>query len=99
MPSTLTDYRVFFRQFRQNFQSTGAIAPSGRWLAAALSRYVRAEGDGRQVLEVGPGTGAVTGCIVRSLKPADRLDLVELNDAFVERLRLRFESDPAFRSI
>jgi phospholipid N-methyltransferase len=99
MPSTLTDYRVFFRQFRENFKSTGAIAPSGRWLAAALSRYVRADGDGRHVLEVGPGTGAVTGCIVQSLKPADRLDLVELNDAFVERLRLRFETDPAFRAI
>jgi phospholipid N-methyltransferase len=99
MPSTLTEYRVFFRQFRENFQSTGAIAPSGRWLAAALSRYVRAEGDGRHVLEVGPGTGAVTGCIVQSLKPADRLDLVELNDAFVELLRRRFEADPAFRAI
>jgi phospholipid N-methyltransferase len=99
MASTLTDYRVFFRQFRENFQSTGAIAPSGRWLAAALSRYVRGEGDGRRVLEVGPGTGAVTGCIVQSLKPADRLDLVELNDVFVERLRQRFARDPAFCAI
>jgi phospholipid N-methyltransferase len=99
MSSTLTDYRLFFRQFRENFQSTGAIAPSGRWLATALSRYVRAEGDGRQVLEVGPGTGAVTGRIVASLKPADRLDLVELNDVFVARLQERFQTDPAFRAI
>jgi phospholipid N-methyltransferase len=99
MPSTLTDYRLFFRQFRENFQSTGAIAPSGRWLAMALSRYVRGEGDGRRVLEVGPGTGAVTGSIVSSLKPADRLDLVELNEAFVARLEERFKSDPAFRAV
>lgn len=99
MPSSLTDYRLFFRQFREHFHSTGAIAPSGRWLATALSRYVRADGDGRSVLEVGPGTGAVTGSIVASLKPADRLDLVELNDAFVTRLRERFQSDPAFAAV
>jgi phosphatidylethanolamine/phosphatidyl-N-methylethanolamine N-methyltransferase len=99
MPSTLADYRLFFRQFRENFQSTGAIAPSGRWLATALSRYVRAEGNGRHVLEVGPGTGAVTGSIVSSLKPSDRLDLVELNDVFVARLEQRFQTDPVFRAL
>lgn len=99
MPSTLSDYRVFFREFRQNFQSTGAIAPSGRWLAAALSRFVRAEGRDRNILEVGPGTGAVTGSIVRSLQPDDKLDLVELNDAFVHRLRERFQLDPQFKAI
>lgn len=99
MPSTLSDYRVFFREFRQNFQSTGAIAPSGRWLAAALSRFVRAEGQCRKVLEVGPGTGAVTGSIVRSLKPDDKLDLVELNDAFVHRLRERFQHDTQFKEV
>lgn len=99
MPSSLTDYRLFFRQFREHFQSTGAIAPSGRWLATALSRFVRAEGDGRHVLEVGPGTGAVTGSIVSALKPTDRLDMVELNDVFVARLQERFRSEPAFAAV
>ena len=99
MPSTLHDYRLFFQQFRRNFQSTGAIAPSGRWLATALSRYVRQPHGPRRILEVGPGTGAVTGQIVASLGPQDRFDLVELNDAFVDRLRRRFETDPPFMAV
>jgi phospholipid N-methyltransferase len=99
MASSINDYRLFFQQFRRNFETTGAIAPSGRWLALALSRYVREPGKSRRILEVGPGTGAVTGQIVASLSPTDQFDLVELNDAFVARLRERFESEPGFVAV
>mgnify|MGYP005838822765 CR=1 FL=1 len=95
----LADYGLFFREFLRNFHTTGAILPSGRWLAAALARYVP-EGTGpKTVLEVGPGTGAVTGRIVAALGPGDRLDLVELNGAFVEQLRCRFGTDPPFQAV
>jgi phospholipid N-methyltransferase len=99
MASSLQDYRLFFQQFRRNFETTGAIAPSGRWLAMALSRYVREGAKSRRILEVGPGTGAVTGQIVASLSPTDQFDLVELNDAFVARLRERFEQEPGFVAV
>jgi phospholipid N-methyltransferase len=89
---------VFFREFMRNFHTTGAILPSGRFLAAALARFV---GEGspqpRRILEVGPGTGAVTRRILANMGPADRIDLVELNDAFVGQLRRRFEHEPAFQ--
>ena len=92
------DYRVFLREFRRTFESTGAVMPSGSALLKALARYVR-DGEnraaGRRILEVGPGTGAVTGHIVRALRPGDRLDLVERNDEFVARLRDRLASDPS----
>jgi phosphatidylethanolamine/phosphatidyl-N-methylethanolamine N-methyltransferase len=99
MPNKLTELRVFFREFRRNFHSTGAIAPSSRFLAKALARFVAGDGSPRRILEVGPGTGAVTTQIVRRLGPQDRLDLVELNDSFVEVLRQRFSSEPSFRAI
>jgi phospholipid N-methyltransferase len=70
-------------------------------LSAALARFVR-EGDDtrpRRILEVGPGTGAVTRHIVAALRPDDRLDLVELNESFVECLRDRFRTDPAFQPV
>jgi phospholipid N-methyltransferase len=51
------------------------------------------------VLEVGPGTGAVTTHIVHRLGPVDQLDLVEVNQAFVGRLHQRFETEDAFRRI
>ena len=93
------NYRLFFQEFRRNFQSTGAIAPSGRWLAAALSRQVRSGAGPRRILEVGPGTGAVTARIVRDLGAEDHLDLVELNDEFVVHLRQRFATEEHFAAV
>lgn len=92
----LNESLLFIREFFRNFHSTGAILPSGRWLAAALCRFAR-QGNGRRILEVGPGTGAVTQHLVPLLGPDDRLDLCELNASFVERLEERFAREPAFR--
>ncbi len=97
MPGKISEYRVFFREFRRNFHSTGAISPSSGFLARALSRYVREGNPGKRILEVGPGTGAVTRHILAAMHPDDTLDLVELNDSFVEVLRKRLETDPEFR--
>lgn len=52
-----------------------------------------------RILEVGPGTGAVTRRIVRLLKPEDRFDLVEINESFAELLNRRFETDPAYQRV
>ena len=49
---------------------------------------------GRRILEVGPGTGAVTCSIVPRLAAGDTLDLVEMNADFVARLRERFATEP-----
>jgi phospholipid N-methyltransferase len=104
MRQRLADYRVFWRQFRQAYNSTGAVLPSGRALAAALSSFVRNGGasdtkqngvaHGRRILEVGPGTGAVTVQIINDMRPQDRLVLVELNEDFVAHLRERLPELP-----
>src|SRR5580704_4747713 len=91
------DHREFFRQFRTQFQTTGAIAPSSRRLARAMTRYVASQRGPARILEVGPGTGAVTRRIVTLLKADDRLDLVELNEAFAGRLEQRFQSEASFQ--
>jgi phosphatidylethanolamine/phosphatidyl-N-methylethanolamine N-methyltransferase len=98
MASRLADCRLFLTEFRRNFRTTGALAPSGRRLSAALVHYVRdlACPRPRRILEVGPGTGAVTRQLIRHMQPADCLDLVELNRSFVECLNDRFHSDPDF---
>jgi len=96
MSQRLSDYRVFWREFRGNFHATGAVMPSGRLLARALARFVGQSARPQRVLEVGPGTGAVTRAIVAALRPDDRLDLVELNAEFVRALERRFEADQPF---
>ncbi len=103
MLGRLSEHGLFFREFLRNFHTTGAILPSGRRLAAALSRLVSTEGvenqSPRRILEVGPGTGAVTRQIISRLTPNDRLDLVELNESFADRLRERLGSDPEFQAV
>ena len=124
MNQRLTDYRVFWREFRRAFYTTGAVLPSGAGLAKALARYVREDrhvaeslrdselavsdfGElsqveklpyvGRRILEVGPGTGAVTQAVVRAMRDGDQLELVEKNGEFVSLLREKFASDPVYQ--
>jgi phospholipid N-methyltransferase len=87
----------FYRQFRQQYYTTGSVVPSSRALARALTRPMRAVPSPRRILEVGPGTGAVTAEIVRQLRPEDRFDIVEINGDFVAYLRGRFANEPDFR--
>ncbi|MGD9855951.1 MAG: class I SAM-dependent methyltransferase [Planctomycetaceae bacterium] len=93
----LTEYREFYRQFRRRFETTGAIAPSSRFLARAQCSPLLERDGPLRVLEVGPGTGAVTSEIVRRLGADSRLDLVEINEQFAELLRQRFQHDPRFQ--
>jgi phosphatidylethanolamine/phosphatidyl-N-methylethanolamine N-methyltransferase len=102
----LREYRVFLSQFFRQYHTTGSVLPSSRSLARALCRYVRhpsAEnyngGRPREILEVGPGTGAVTASLVTHMSPTDRLTLVELNDEFVRHMQQRLATEPAFQAV
>jgi phosphatidylethanolamine/phosphatidyl-N-methylethanolamine N-methyltransferase len=92
-----TECREFFGQFRRQYPTTGSILPSSRALGRALTRPMRQARGPRRILEVGPGTGAVTAEIVRALTPGDRLDIVEINAHFVAVLEKRFAEETLFR--
>lgn len=98
MRQALRDNWEFFRQFRERFHTTGAVLPSSRYLAKAMIGPLSACPCPRRVLEVGPGTGAVTGHIVQALRPGDRFDLVEINERFADLLSDRFAADPRYQS-
>jgi len=100
MRQKLADYRIFLREFRETFYSTGALLPSGAALARAVSRpFEQSPIKGRRLLEVGPGTGAVTDRLVDLLKEGDHLTMVELNERFVERLQARFDNEPRWNRV
>jgi phospholipid N-methyltransferase len=93
----LAECGSFFREYRRNGRSTGAVLPSSRFLGAALvSGLKKARGPAR-ILEAGPGTGAVTQQIVRYLIAGDHLDVVEINAEFVAVLERRFREEWAFQ--
>ena len=99
MKGLLEEYRTFYREVRGSFDTIGAVAPSGRFLARAISSELRDRNGPMRVLEVGPGTGALTWEIVRYIRPQDQFDIVELNAGFVAALENRFRRDWHFRRV
>jgi len=93
-----SECREFYQEFRQAYTTTGSILPSSRGLARALVGPFRRRPAPARVLEVGPGTGAVTGEILRRMRPGDQLDIVEINAHFVDLLRRRFAEEPLWRA-
>lgn len=93
-----TECREFFGQFRQSYFTTGSILPSSRALARALAGPLRQRKSAVRILEVGPGTGAVTAEILRCLRPDDWFDIVEINENFVAVLEKRFAEEPLWHS-
>lgn len=97
--TTLRDQIDFIRQVRQRFYTTGAVLPSSRFLAHATTRPLHQFQGPKRVLELGPGTGAVTRYIVKHIKPEDHFDLVEINEDFGRILKNRFEHDPDYKKV
>ena len=94
----LGEYQTFLTQFLRNYGTTGSLIPSGRALGNALCRHVGRASDGQKILEAGPGTGAVTGCIIDRMRQQDELWMVELNPTFAAHLRQSFQVKPSFRN-
>jgi phospholipid N-methyltransferase len=93
----LAECGSLFRECRRHFRSTGALLPSSRFLARALVSELRKPRGPSRILEVGPGTGSVTGEILRHLRADDHLDAVEVNGQFIALLERRFDKERAFR--
>jgi phospholipid N-methyltransferase len=88
----------FLRQTWRDYHHVGAIAPSSRSLARAIAKALdqRPTEGPMRVLEVGPGTGALTRGILEKLSPGDFLVLCEINRDFADHLDARFTRDPEF---
>ena len=63
--------------------------PSGRLLARTMAQYVDPQSDG-PVIELGPGTGAITNALIEHGIDQKRLVLVEYNPSFCALLRDRY---------
>lgn len=83
----------FLKELRGNFGKIGAVLPSSRFLAKAMTRPLREAHSPARILEVGAGTGAITGEVIRCLRPGDQFDTVEINNRFVDILHRRLTTD------
>jgi phosphatidylethanolamine/phosphatidyl-N-methylethanolamine N-methyltransferase len=62
----------------------GAVMPSSKVLARTVARYVDPHSDG-PVIELGPGTGAITDALIAHGVAEKRLVLVEYDPGFCAR--------------
>jgi phosphatidylethanolamine/phosphatidyl-N-methylethanolamine N-methyltransferase len=86
------DLTTFALEAVADFRTVGAIAPSSRHLAQAMLEPLPLE-RARVVVEVGPGTGAMTQALL-DLIPSDATLLAfEINSRFFRYLKTRI-SDP-----
>lgn len=87
--AVLSDSTLFLREWLANPQGTGSVAPSSPQLGAAMARWLPRNPD-NYVLELGPGTGAVTGALLKHGLREDRLIAIEFNPNLAKLLRKRF---------
>lgn len=80
---------MFLRRWIANPLLVGAIMPSAPALARRMAREVRLR-DGEALVELGPGTGAVTRALIAAGVPENRLVLVERDATMHAYLARRF---------
>src|SRR5258708_35112462 len=85
----LDDEVHFIRSWMEKPLSTGAVIPSGKPLARAMAQCVDPVAPG-PVIELGPGTGAVTAALLEQGIEPSRMVLVEFNPTFCRLLRTRY---------
>jgi len=85
----LADSTLFLREWFANPQRTGSVAPSSPQLGAAMARWLPRNPESF-VLELGPGTGAVTDALLKYGLREDRLIAIEHNPTLAKLLRKRF---------
>jgi phosphatidylethanolamine/phosphatidyl-N-methylethanolamine N-methyltransferase len=84
-----SDEETFLRRFLGDPKRTGAVAPSGPFLAREMARAVDPQAGGL-VVELGPGTGPVTKALLARGVRRERLLLVEYDPFFCNLLAERF---------
>jgi phosphatidylethanolamine/phosphatidyl-N-methylethanolamine N-methyltransferase len=85
----LDDEVRFLRSWIEKPLHMGAVMPSGRLLARTMAQYVDPQSSG-PVVELGPGTGAITNALIEHGIDQRRLVLVEYNPGFCALLRDRY---------
>ncbi len=87
--ATINDTTLFVQEWLQTPRKTASVAPSSRALSKAMAQWVNPQSK-HFVLELGPGTGAITRALLKHGVPEDRIVCIENNPKMAEVLRERF---------
>jgi len=87
--SALEESLIFLKTFLRSPATVGSVVPSSRYLARAVAEQHNLA-SARVVVELGPGTGAVTKYVLPHLSPDALYIAIELDPLAVEVLRKRW---------
>lgn len=87
LPSARSDGNAFLREWLSDPLRVASVTPSGKALAAMMTREI--EPTDAPVIELGPGTGVFTDALIARGIPEDKLFLVEMGASFAQLLRFR----------
>jgi len=85
--------RRFLGEFLKAPGSIGAIAPSSPQLAESITEAADVS-RARVIVELGPGTGALSAAILRKRRPEATYFAIEANASFVEEMKRRYPDIP-----
>lgn len=89
---SLKDNILFIKAFLKSPAHVGAIFPSSRALADAMTSFEELPKT-KTILELGCGTGAITEAILEKISPSATYIGIELNKNCVEHLSKRFPNN------
>lgn len=87
--AALNDTTLFVQEWLQAPLRTASLTPSSRFLSDAMAQWANPRSK-HFILELGPGTGAVTQALIRRGVAENKIVCVENNPKMAEVLRKRF---------
>ena len=96
---SLKERLLFIKEFKENFELTGALTPSSQFLAKAIVSEFAKHTQPSVILEVGPGTGVFTAAIAEHMIPGDQLHICEISTPFAVHIQQRINTDPLFAKV
>lgn len=87
--SRFAEHARFLTAFIRNPRATGSLVPSSQGLAKRMVEGLDLE-HAQVIVEIGPGTGAFTGELMRRAKAGAKIIAIELDETFARSLQGRF---------
>lgn len=87
--TSLREHVLLFSRFLRSPRTVGALTPSSRALGEAMVAGLDLSRPAR-IVELGPGTGALTAPVVEKLGPDHEFLAVDIDPAFCERIHKRW---------
>lgn len=88
-PGMIAEHLMFLGKFLRNPRNVGSVSPSSRALAQEMARAVPID-PAAIVVELGPGTGALTRSVIEVLAPGERFLAIDIDAEFCANLRKRW---------